>query len=139
VGKKGKIENLKPFEPGQSGNPAGPAPGYVQARTILKRLLAVEVVHVNPISGLLQTMAMSDVLLLEQIKKAKEGDTRAFEAVFDRVDGKPVQTLASDADNPLPGAVNIVVQALNVEPITSEAQLQKLLDEQTEGGNFEEK
>lgn len=122
---------INQWEPGQSGNPEGPKPGYVQAKTLLKRLLAVEVTEVNPITGLSETLPLSDHLLLKQIHKAlKDGDTRAFEAIFDRVDGKPIQTVGSDPDNPLPGGFNLVVQALNVEPITSEAQLQKLLNEQ---------
>lgn len=107
----------KQFQPGQSGNPDGPAPGYVQAKTLLKRLLALEIEDQNPLTGMAEKMPLADHLHLRQIKKAlHDSDTRAYAEIFDRVDGRPTQTLAGDPDNPLiPGQSG--VSALSVEDV----------------------
>ena len=81
------------FKPGQSGNPEGPKPGYRQARTVLKELLAVELDDVNPLTGEKGKYTVADLLHLQQIKKAKEGDTSAYKEIQDRVDGKAPQSL----------------------------------------------
>lgn len=85
---------LNVWEPGESGNPAGSKPGYKQARTVLKELLAANGKFLNPFTGEMQEMTMGDALHLMQIfKAASEGDTRAYETLMDRVEGKPAQPI----------------------------------------------
>lgn len=84
---------IKVWEPGESGNPEGPKPGYVQARTVLKRLLAAKGKFLNPFTGEMEEMSMADALHLTQIFKAADGDTRAYEILMDRVEGKPSQPI----------------------------------------------
>jgi hypothetical protein len=117
------------WQPGESGNPKGPKPGYKQGRTILKMLLAAKGQFANPLTGQQEDMSLAEALHLTQIFKAATGDTRAYEAVMDRVDGRPSQVFGSDPDNPLPSVTpQIVFNVQSVEPITTEAALQKLLD-----------
>ena len=129
--KKGS-ENLTPWKPGQSGNPKGSKPGYVQAKTVLKRLLAAKGKFVNPLTGKEEDMQLGDAMHLVQISKAlKDNDTRAYEAIMDRVDGRPVQSLANDPDNPLPSsAPQLIFNVQSMQPITTEAALQKLLEDE---------
>jgi len=66
------------FKPGQSGNPGGRP-------------------KETPITDALR-QALSDPAELERfisavIKKAKKGDVKAFQAVSDRIEGKPAQAL----------------------------------------------
>jgi len=66
------------FKPGQSGNPGGRP-------------------KATPITDALRD-ALSDPAELEKfigavIKKAKKGDVKAFQAVSDRLEGKPAQAL----------------------------------------------
>jgi hypothetical protein len=72
------------FKPGQSGNPSGRPKG-------------------TPVTDALRT-ALSDPAELSRfitaiLKKAKKGDVKAFQAVADRLEGKPAQALTlGDAD-----------------------------------------
>lgn len=80
---------IKVWEPGESGNPGGPKPGYVQARTVLKRLLAAKGKFLNPFTEQMEEMSMGDALHLMQIfKAASDGDTMAYREIIDRTDGK---------------------------------------------------
>lgn len=117
------------WQPGQSGNPKGPKPGYQHAKTILKKLLAAKGTFCNPLTGEQEEMSLADALHLTQLHKAATGDTRAYEAIMDRVDGRPAQVIGSDPENPLPSSTpQIVFNVASAEPITTEAALQNLLD-----------
>lgn len=132
-GKNGGTINV--WKHGQSGNPKGPAPGYIQAKTVLKKLLAAKGKFENPLTGKEEDMQLGDALHLIQIYKAIiAGDTRAYEAIMDRVDGRPVQTLANDPENPLPSAApQLIFNVQSMQPITTEAALQKLLEDEQGG------
>ena len=90
---------------GQSGNPAGSKKGKVTTRSILKKFLKMKASNAllgldddnKIIKALNETygfnMTMRDMMCLSQIKKAiVANDTQAFNAIIDRIDGKPVQT-----------------------------------------------
>lgn len=72
-------KNLKPFEPGQSGNPAGTKPGTIHLATILKRKLAE-----NNGEG-------AEELIDAMLENAKKGLSTPLNIDFDRVDGPVVQ------------------------------------------------
>ena len=100
--KKGKTpEGAKPFEPGKSGNPAGLKPGTRHTKTLLRDLLAVTLEKENPLTKEKQLLTAEQLMHLGQIAKAiNDNDTRAYEAVLDRIDGRPTQTIANDPENP---------------------------------------
>lgn len=93
---KRSTKNLKPFQKGQSGNPNGRPKGSPNAATVIKKwLLSGEKIK-NPLTGKTETLSQLDIVTLAQIKKARGGDTSAFNAVLDRLYGKPKQTLDID-------------------------------------------
>lgn len=84
-------ENLKPFKPGQSGNPAGMKKGTRHLTTIVREILDTEIeVEEN---GEREKKSLADVIARKLIKKAMEGDIRAIQEIFDRTEGKAVQKI----------------------------------------------
>ena len=81
------------FQPGKSGNPKGPKPGYHHAKTYFMKILK-EMAKTS--EG--KSMEIGEAMARAQVKVALAGDTRAFNAVFDRVDGKAPQPLIGDAE-----------------------------------------
>lgn len=88
-----KLENLKPFEKGESGNPAGRPKGAKNRSTIAKQWLEVNQKLKNPLTGNEETMSQEDLMTLALIKKAREGDVAAYKALMDSGYGSPVQQI----------------------------------------------
>lgn len=80
-----------PFEPGKSGNPGGRPVTKPWADAIKRALARRADDDGRSLNGL------ADRLL----DKALEGDMSALKELGDRLDGKPAQTIAGDADAPL--------------------------------------
>lgn len=84
-----KPENVKPheFKPGQSGNPAGRPPGSRSLATVLREMLEEEItVRIEGQPD--QKRPFKEVIIRRLLKAANDGDVRAIQAIFDRVDGK---------------------------------------------------
>lgn len=88
-----KLDNLKPFEKGESGNPAGRPKGSKNRSTIARRWLEVNQSLKNPLTGENETMSQEDLMTLALIKKAREGDVNAYKALMDSGYGAPVQQI----------------------------------------------
>lgn len=103
-------QNLKPFKPGQCGNPNGRPKGRTSLATILKRYLEQEVtLKVNPITGEQNVkIPVKDMLILSLIKRASQGSDRALELILDRIDGKIPINLQNDSSES-PGNVQVMV------------------------------
>lgn len=97
--------NLDPhkFKPGQSGNPKGRPKGVPHSTTRLKRLLELTENLTNPITKEVEGFSVAEQMDLAQIIKARKGDTRAYMALLDRLEGKPKQ----DVDMKLGGEINV--------------------------------
>lgn len=80
-------DNLKPWEKGQSGNPAGRPKGSRNRTTIVRELLEAKAVN-----GEGQVV---DQITRALIQKAAEGDTRAFKELMDSAYGKVKDKLES--------------------------------------------
>ena len=80
----GRIENLRPWSKGVSGNPGG-RPKKLKLDEILVELLEKD-------EGA-DALAMGEAL----VRKAKRGDLRAFQLIAERTQGKPRQSVAVDA------------------------------------------
>jgi hypothetical protein len=82
--KNQKYPNLKPWQPGQSGNPAGRKPGSKNISTIVRELLDQEasndVLAKSSIAEMVQGQPTSYAKAIVQvtIKKALKGDMRAI-------------------------------------------------------------
>ena len=88
-----KLENLKPFEKGESGNPNGRPKGSKNRSTIARQWLEVNQLLKNPLTGEQETMSQEDLMTLALIKKAREGDVNAYKALMDSGYGAPVQQI----------------------------------------------
>jgi len=86
-------QNLKPFEKGKSGNPSGRKPGALSLKTYIKKWLVAEEKFQNPITEEIETLSQYDIIVLMQIAKARKGDTKAFEVLIDRIEGKAKQAI----------------------------------------------
>lgn len=88
-----KLDNLKPFEKGESGNPNGRPKGTKNRSTIAKYWLEVNQNLKNPLTGENETMSQEDLMTLALIKKAREGDVAAYKALMDSGYGAPLQQI----------------------------------------------
>lgn len=84
-------ENLKPFKPGQSGNPAGRKKGSKNRSTIAREWLAANTNIKNPLTGQSEDLSQEDIITLALIKKARRGNVAAYQALMDSAWGKPTQ------------------------------------------------
>lgn len=85
---KPNISGLKPFKPGQSGNPKGKPKGAISFSTRLKSALQ-QVVETKADGS---TITLEDVLVNRIIKRAIEHDSeRMMELIWAYYDGKPAQ------------------------------------------------
>ena len=87
------LQNLTPFEPGKSGNPAGRPKGLPNSKTILNKFLALEEKVRNPVTGLEEEMSQLEIIYLQQIAKARKGDLKAMKEIMDRLEGKSMQSV----------------------------------------------
>ena len=84
-------DNLIPYKKGQSGNPKGRPVGSKNRSTIAKKWLQVEQDLKNPLTGDNEIMSQEDLMTLALIKKARTGDTQAYQKLLDSAYGAPVQ------------------------------------------------
>ncbi len=82
-----RLSNLKPFKPGQSGNPKGRPKSITLSEAYRKMLATVD--ETDP-----EKRTRAEVLAEQMYAKAKTGDVSALREIADRVEGKPRQTLA---------------------------------------------
>ena len=88
-----RLDNLKPFEKGESGNPNGRPKGAKGRATIARYWLEINQKLKNPITGTEETMSQEDLMTLALIKKAREGDVAAYRALMDSGYGSPIQQI----------------------------------------------
>lgn len=84
-------DNPKPWQPGQSGNPAGRPKGSRNRATVMRELLELHESMKNPITGMTENLSQEYIISLAQIAKARKGDTHAYKAVMDSAYGSPLQ------------------------------------------------
>lgn len=87
-------ENLKePWKEGDpSPNPSGRPKGSLNSATVIRRWLEAKEKSKNPVTGQDEELTQMDIIALKQLEKARKGDTRAFDALIDRTEGRPKQT-----------------------------------------------
>ena len=107
----GGTANLTPFQPGQSGNPAGRPKGVLNFKTRLEMALSALAVefaaqynkkHPNKPINADDVDIMGDIFQ-QFVNKARNGDLKAIDSLLDRAYGKAVQPLKhqGDPENPL--------------------------------------
>jgi hypothetical protein len=81
----GRVENLKPWKPGESGNPGG-RPRTKPITEELQRLLDQEAPKGDGATW-------AEVIALALLLKARTGDVRAIAELTSRIEGKPFQAV----------------------------------------------
>lgn len=119
TGKAKSLANLKPVQPGEVRNPNGKKRGTLNTSTIIKKWLSAKEELPDKDKDQLPEflrkkglkLSQLDLMTLAMIKKGREGDVQAFNALLDRLDGKPTQKtiLANDDENPLPPPTKQVI------------------------------
>lgn len=101
-------ENIEPYKmkPGETLNPHGRPKGSKNLSTILREMLSEEVEVV--IDGKKEKKSFQDVIIRKLIKKANDGDMRAIQEIFDRVEGKAKQEI--DQKNEHSGTITVTWQ-----------------------------
>lgn len=113
-----RIDNLKPFRPGQSGNPKGRPKGTVGLTNILREALnnskysVVEGELLNdenePTGTMVKIRAKYPTvknIVSTVLNLAKNGNMRAIEFIFDRIEGKPSQNINTNLNTRVPDKV----------------------------------
>jgi hypothetical protein len=104
--KKDPRDNLIPFKPGQSGNPAGRPPKDLSITSVIKKKLS------EP--GKLD--AIADKIIDELTKKIKrEYPTGLLKEVLDRTEGKVIPDVSASIDN---RTINIIVPSEHARELT---------------------
>lgn len=102
------LQNLTPFPKGNNANPTGRPKGVQNSKTRLLRLLELVQKRKNPITGDEEEFTVLELMDMQMISKALKGDQKAYEAVVDRLEGKPKQTTDITAD--IKGNVQITIE-----------------------------
>lgn len=90
-------ENLKPFTGADDPRRMNGKPkGMEHSSTRLKRLLSLSEKMANPVTGEIEGFTVLEQMDLALIIKARKGDIKAYQAVMDRLEGKPPQAIKYD-------------------------------------------
>ena len=81
-------KNIIPPKKGEVRNPKGKPKGTLNRATLLARWLEAEQSGKNPITGKDERLSQADMIVLAQIKAARQGDLKAAEWLFDGWVGK---------------------------------------------------
>lgn len=91
-------QNLKPAKKGEIRNPNGKPKGIPNTKTRLQRLLSLTENMTNPVTGDVEGFTVAEQMDLAMIMKARKGDTKAYSALVDRLEGKPQQSVDLTTD-----------------------------------------
>lgn len=87
--KEENLEKRVPFEPGDERiNRNGRPLGSRNRSTIVREWLSVQQKVKNPLTGTVETLDQSDMMVLALISKARKGDVAAFKELMDSSFGK---------------------------------------------------
>ena len=109
MNKNPKIENLKPFKKGQSGNPKGRTPNLPALNELMAKVMG--------------EMGESGITAMEVIlkairSKAAKGDVRSAEMLFDRAYGKAKEFKEITGKNGQ--SINLIFNEIERKDVTGE-------------------
>jgi hypothetical protein len=84
------VEHLKPHKKGDPKT-GGKKKGYKSIKTVLKELCAGKIEIDDPITKTKRKISPHEAICLRMVMDAMEGDPRARQEYFNRMEGKPVE------------------------------------------------
>lgn len=118
------------FKKGQSGNPAGRPKGVPNTKTRLQRILNLIEEHKNPVTGELEKFTVAELLDMQQVIKARKGDTRAYQILLDRLEGRPQQSVDMTTNGKdLPTPILNGIEGINVQTNNGSEETAGLIEE----------
>jgi hypothetical protein len=105
--KMSSLENLKPWKPGQSGNPAGRKKKQKTMSTILREYMECKLDFKDPYTGKTGKKKTSEIIILKLIQKAiVSNDRNAMNDIINMLDGA-----ARNEESITPLQINLTVDA----------------------------
>jgi hypothetical protein len=102
-----RLDNLIPFSGADDPRRSNGRPkGIPNTKTRLQRILNLIEKHKNPVTGEMEDFTVAELLDLQQIIKARKGDTKAYSLLMDRLEGKPSQAVDITTDGQ---SLNVIV------------------------------
>ncbi len=89
------MSGLIPFEKGVSGNPKGKPKGSLNSKTIITKLLEIDV-DAKSLTDEAVKVTAHEAIWLKTLKQAMEGDEKARRDIYDRLEGKPLQKVETE-------------------------------------------
>lgn len=86
---------------GETMNPKGRPKGTLNSKTRLLRLLEIVQIKNNPITGEKENFSVLEQMDAVLIKKALQGDIKAYQEILDRLEGKTTQEIKQTGDMPV--------------------------------------
>ena len=111
------LDNLKPITTSERGRELGrksSRKGIPSTKVRLRRMLEITQNLTNPITGEVEGFTVAEQMDLAQIMRAREGDTKAYSTIVDRLEGKPNQTVEQDIK------VEMVTPLIDIEELKKE-------------------
>jgi len=88
----------KPFEKGLSGNPEGKKKGTLNIKTVLKKVLQIELLMKNPLTEVEEVTNPMDAIACKLVANAMRGDIQSIKEVFERLEGKSQTNVSLEAE-----------------------------------------
>lgn len=98
------------FKPGNPGGPGMPK-GHRTMKTILQEIYDTEIIGIDPKTNEPRKMTMGEAIAMGQFKMAAKGNTKAFNAIMDRLEGKVALPISGPDGSPLtmfPPQINLI-------------------------------
>lgn len=112
-------ENM--WKKGQSGNPKGRKKGIPDVRTQIKELFGKKKRVLDPLTGNHKSQSIQRQVILAQIGRALKGDTKAFNSLIDRLEGKAVQPISGpDGEALLSAPPQIILRGVSPDEVKQE-------------------
>ena len=97
TGKSAGLKNLNPpMAPGTTLNPNGRPKGLRNFSTVIREMLEVKIIAPNNPITTDKRLAVRDIIILQLLKRAINGDLRAIETLLDRIEGKPLKKIEQE-------------------------------------------
>ena len=122
-----RLDNLIPFEKGQSGNPEGKEKGCLNFKTIAKKWLSLELKELNELTGKEENLNQYAIMIIKAIKEAKEGSVQHLKTLLEYLEEKPKQTTETISTEPMK-----IVFENSEQGRENKAMLEKFIEENTE-------